>query len=125
MRILLVEDHSEIALSMARHLRAEGHDVCVAATAGAALGACGAGAFDLVISDIGLPDLDGWEMLRRLRGDCATPAIALTAYGGPEDVARSHAAGFDLHLTKPIDFKILTAAVARFDGDGGPPAGAA
>ena len=68
----------------------------------------------LLISDIGLPDFDGWELLARLRAHCAVPAIALTAFNSDEDRERSRAAGFDAHLPKPVDFKTLTAVVARY-----------
>ena len=98
MRILLVEDHEDTAAMMALVLRGDGHDVLDVGTAADALRACGEGCFDLIISDIGLPDLDGWELLARVRARCAVPAIALTAFGQPADVARSRAAGFDAHL---------------------------
>jgi CheY-like chemotaxis protein len=103
-------------------LRGSGHDVLAVGTAGEALRACGEGSFDLLISDIGLPDFDGWELLARLRNRCAIPAIALTAFGSHEDRERSRAAGFDAHLPKPVDFKTLTAVVAKYAGTGSPPA---
>jgi len=95
-------------------LRGNGHDVLAVGTAGEAFRACGEAAFDLLISDIGLPDFDGWELLARLRAHCAVPAIALTAFNSHEDRERSRAAGFDAHLPKPVDFKTLTAVVARY-----------
>jgi CheY-like chemotaxis protein len=116
MRILYVEDHPDTARMTALLLRRRGHDVRAVGTAAEALGACAASAFELLISDIGLPDLDGWELLARVRQRWAVPAIALTAFAQPADVARSRAAGFDAHLTKPVDFPVLVAAVARYAG---------
>jgi CheY-like chemotaxis protein len=114
MRILLVEDHADTATVLARLLRRDGHDVNTAATADDALAACDARNVDLLICDIGLPEHDGWELLPRVRERHAVPAVALTGYGTPADVARSRAAGYDLHLTKPIDLAALRAAVAKF-----------
>ena len=114
MRILLVEDHRDSANMLALVLRGAGHDVLAVGTAAEALRACGAWTFDLMISDIGLPDLNGWDLLARVRAHCAVPAIALTAFGSQEDRERSRAAGFDAHLPKPVDFKTLTAVVATY-----------
>jgi CheY-like chemotaxis protein len=69
--------------------------------------------FDLIISDIGMPDQDGLDLLREVRARGYTmPAIALTAFARPEDQERSIAAGYQLHLAKPIDPSRLAAAVA-------------
>ena len=76
MRILLVEDHRDSADMLALVLRGNEHDVLAVGTAAEALRACGEGAFDLIVSDIGLPDFNGWELLGRVRENCATPAIA-------------------------------------------------
>ena len=114
MRILLVEDHKDSADMLALVLRGNGHDVLAVGTAGDALRACGEAFFDLLISDIGLPDLDGWELLARLRENCAIPAIALTAFSSQADRERSRTAGFDAHLPKPVDFKTLAAVVAKY-----------
>lgn len=122
MRILIVEDHPDCSIALARLLRQMGHDVRAAATAGEALSACGEESFDLLISDIGLPDMDGWALLGRVRERCAVPAIALTARGSPADEERSRVAGFCVHLSKPVNITALKAAVGRF---GGPAAAAA
>jgi CheY-like chemotaxis protein len=121
MRILIVEDHPDCSTALALVLRQMGHEVRAAATAGEALCACGEESFDLLISDIGLPDMTGWALLVRVRERCAVPAIALTAYSSPADEQRSRAAGFCVHLSKPVNIAALKAAVARF----GAPAGAA
>jgi CheY-like chemotaxis protein len=122
MRILIVEDHADSADVLSAVLRRGGHEVRIAPNGAAALAACGGEPFDLLISDIGLPDVDGWELLRRVRERCDLPAIALTANGLPEDVERSRAAGFAEHLSKPVDFAKLMATVARL-GKGGPAGG--
>ncbi|MDB5322137.1 MAG: domain S-box protein [Phycisphaerales bacterium] len=123
MRILLIEDHHDSADSLARLLRRGGHAVQVAALGAEALRACETADFDLIISDIGLPDLDGWELLGRIRRHCNTPAIALTAFVAPVDEARSRAAGFAAHLAKPVNFDVLKQTIARIaEPDADPPA---
>ena len=73
-----------------------------------------AGAFDLIVSDIGLPDGSGLELMRRaVARHGPLPAIALTGYGREEDVRLSHEAGFAVHLTKPIDFLRLEAVIRQ------------
>jgi DNA-binding response OmpR family regulator len=67
--------------------------------------------FDLVISDIGLPDGSGLELMRELRKRYQIKGICLSGFGMEEDIRRSAEAGFDYHLTKPIDFMKLEAAI--------------
>jgi CheY-like chemotaxis protein len=73
---------------------------------------------DLAIVDIGLPDIDGYEVARRVRTQSKrrVALIALTGYGQPEDVRRAHAAGFDVHLVKPVTVERLDAAIASVTG---------
>jgi CheY-like chemotaxis protein len=112
MRILVVDNHADTADLLARVLRANGHAVRAAGTAADALAACAARPFDLLVSDVALPGVDGWELVRRVRGDrCAPRAIAVTAYGRGRDVDRSRRAGFDAHLTKPVDLPTLLRAI--------------
>jgi CheY-like chemotaxis protein len=122
MRILIVEDHADSAEALDRWLKSKGHRTRSAGSCAEALALCEAEQFDLLIVDIGLPDGDGWELLGRVRRTCATPAIALTGYGRADDVARSRAAGFDAHLTKPVEFAELAAIMPRFERPAGPPA---
>jgi len=71
---------------------------------------------DLVLLDIGMPEMDGYEVARRLRvqqGSRRPILVALTGWGAANDRARSAEAGFDLHLTKPVDFDTLTAALQK------------
>ncbi len=106
--ILVVEDEPATLRLMARLLRDLGHDVATASTVEDGTNACQAGAFDLIISDIGLPDGSGLELIRRaIAARGPMPAIALTGYGMEEDIRRSREAGFTAHLTKPIDFTKL------------------
>ncbi len=113
-RILVVEDDPATLQVMERLLRKLGHEVRTAATLGAAIDVLDDGGFDLLISDIGLPDGSGLDLIRRVvaaRGP--VPSIALSGYGMDEDVRRSREAGFSEHMTKPIDFTKLTAIIRR------------
>ena len=116
LRILLVEDHEDTARVLARLLRIRGHDVRVATSIQTAASVLHDELTppDLLLSDIGLPDGSGLELPARL------PAVAdvklkiiLSGYGSEEDVARSRQAGFDEHLTKPIDFRRLLEVIGR------------
>jgi len=95
--------------------------VTTASSANAALDA--PGPFDVVISDIGMPGVDGYQFMRRLRErekDATVPAIALTAYARAEDAERARASGYQEHVGKPVDAQRLLRAVAtwaRFDRD--------
>jgi CheY-like chemotaxis protein len=113
MWILIVEDHADSRNLLAWLLRSAGHLVRAAEDGTAALAACDQQAFDLIVSDIGLPDLDGWELLGLIRLRQAIKAIALSAFTAPADLAHSRAAGFDAHLGKPLDFKLLAAAMTQ------------
>jgi len=70
--------------------------------------------YDLVLSDIGLPDGSGIELVQKMKGIKDVPAIALTGFGTEEDMFRSQQTGFLHHLTKPIDIQHLRAAIQRF-----------
>jgi len=112
---LIVEDLHDAARMLMQLLNMEGHDVRIAHTAAEALAAGIEFAPQVVICDIGLPDMDGYELCRRLRQNAALRSarlIALTGYGQNDDVARATEAGFDLHLTKPVDVGNLCQAVA-------------
>jgi CheY-like chemotaxis protein len=114
MRILVVEDHADSADLLARVLRGTGHEVRIAGTVADTLRLCDESGFDLLIADIGLPDGDGRALLRdlRQRGRRVIRAIATSGFVTPDDEARSRAAGFEAHLTKPLDVAALTRAVA-------------
>jgi two-component system CheB/CheR fusion protein len=121
LRILLVEDHADTAEAMADLLRLMGHEVTVAGTVAAALDAAGAaregaGRIDLVLSDLGLPDGSGQDLMRELSRLYGLRGIALSGYGMEEDVRRSREAGFLRHLTKPVDLQILESAIRQVAG---------
>jgi len=109
-RILLVEDHADTARIMAELLENAGYDVLLAKSIASAV-ACASQPFDVLVSDIGLPDGSGLDLVRRLRPSRPVPAIALSGYGTTADVSRSHAAGFQRHLVKPVDLRDLLRAI--------------
>jgi PAS domain S-box-containing protein len=111
-RILLVEDHSVTAEVLQRILTGRGHRVTTASTASAALRLVESEDFDLLICDIGLPDASGLDVVRAARERApGIAAIAVTGFGMEEDIAASKAAGFDAHLTKPINIQTLETAI--------------
>jgi PAS domain S-box-containing protein len=113
LRILLVEDDSSTQRVLARLLRARRCAVTTAGSVAEALGASETGEFDLIVSDVGLPDGTGWDLMQQLRERGIARGIALTGFGMEEDVRRSREAGFATHLTKPIDFQKLELAIQR------------
>jgi signal transduction histidine kinase len=112
--ILFVEDHADTAAAMVRVLGRQGYRITRAEDVASAKRAVDADNFDLVISDIGLPDGSGLDIVRHLRQKRDTPAIAVSGYGMAQDVASAEAAGFNRHLTKPVHPDILLDAVAEF-----------
>ncbi|HEY4231172.1 MAG TPA: MASE1 domain-containing protein [Thermoanaerobaculia bacterium] len=113
-RVLLVEDHID-TLRAARALLSElACEVVVASSVREALAAARTQSFDLVLSDLGLPDGNGLELMTHLRERYGLSGIAVTGYGMEEDVRRSLAAGFVDHLVKPITFARLESAIDRF-----------
>ena len=111
--ILLVEDHGDTAKVMRQLLMMEGHTVEQAGDVATALELVHRHQFDLLISDLGLPDRSGLDLIRELRA-CGSilPAIALSGYGREEDIRRSREAGFAIHLTKPTSPAKLAEAIA-------------
>ena len=108
--VLVVDDHPDAVESMASVLQLQGHEVRVAQNGLAALETAHTFRPSVVLLDIGLPDMDGYAIARRLRAAPETHAcvlVALTGYGQPEDRLRSKENGFDHHLVKPIDPAIL------------------
>ncbi len=105
LRVLVVEDNADSREMMSLHLRFAGHDVSVAEDGPGGVDAARAFRPDVAIVDVGLPGLDGYEVARRIRAqaDGAIALLALTGYGQPEDRRRALEAGFDGHLTKPVD----------------------
>ena len=120
LRLLLVEDHEPTLAVLKRLLTRSGHQVVTAGSVATAVAAAEAGQFDFVISDLGLPDGTGLEVITKLhRIQPRLRGIALSGYGMEDDLHRSEEAGFERHLVKPVDFNQLRRAlreVAECDG---------
>jgi len=112
-RILLVDDHMDTLDVMSRLLTRCGHEVVAASTYKKALSVGQREEFDLLISDLGLHDGSGYELMSALGGAKSLKGIALSGYGMKEDVDRSLAAGFSAHLTKPCDLSVLNVTIQR------------
>ena len=112
-RILLLEDHLDTARALARLLSMEGHRVQTANTIAAAVAAMAAQPYDLLISDLQLPDGSGLDFMRQVRERFPVAGIALSGYGSATDVEQSLRAGFVEHLTKPVNIGQLNDAICR------------
>lgn len=113
LRILLVEDHGVTARMMRMVLIEEGHEVEMAGDVATALELADRLPFDLLLSDLGLPDGSGHDLMRELRARGFTfPGIALSGYGQEQDIRQSYAAGFNAHLIKPASRKSVLDSVA-------------
>ena len=105
--ILLVEDDADSRLAMARLLTMTGHRPLPAANAAEAMRLAQSQRCDVVVSDVGLPDRSGLELMRDLQGLYAIPGIAVSGYTDAADVTECRRAGFARHLKKPIEFETL------------------
>jgi signal transduction histidine kinase len=115
-RILLADDNRDALDSLATLLQCDGHEVHTAADGAEALEVAAECHPDVVLLDIGMPKLDGYEVARRIRAEPwgkATILIALTGWGQDEDRRRSREVGFDSHLVKPLDPEALSTLLAR------------
>jgi CheY-like chemotaxis protein len=118
-RLLVVDDEPDARELLAVLLSRAGADVETAESVAEALATLTRYHPHIVVSDIGMPDEDGYSFIRLLRASEAwatLPAIALTAFTRTEDRDRAHAAGFDLHMAKPVDPSHLIAAIAKLAG---------
>ena len=111
MRVLLIEDDIPVQELLGAYFNAKGHAVSTAADGVEGLKAFNAGLPELVLLDVGLPELDGWAVLEAIRASSAVPVILLTALDDTEDVVRGLAMGADDYLTKPFDVRELDARV--------------
>lgn len=112
-QILFVEDHKDTARVLGRILKSAGFEVSHADTLARARELAARRRFDLVISDLGLPDGSGLDLMRGLRETQGLNGIALSGFGTDDDVAASYAAGFAEHVTKPVDWERLRNAIER------------
>ncbi|HVF71139.1 MAG TPA: ATP-binding protein [Chthoniobacterales bacterium] len=110
-RVLVIDDHIDTCTGMKMMLERRGYRVSVAHTADQAVAKAGQEEFDLVISDIGLPDRSGYELMEELSATRGLRGIALSGFGMESDVTRARASGFSEHLTKPINFDRLEEAI--------------
>ncbi|MEU8218070.1 response regulator [Micromonospora taraxaci] len=110
-RILVVDDEPQILRALRINLRARRYDVDVAATGAAALKSAASHPPDLVVLDLGLPDIDGVEVIRGLRGWTAVPIIVLSGRAGSEDKVAALDAGADDYVTKPFGVEELMARI--------------
>jgi len=127
-RVLIVEDNADARESLAWLLRHKRHEVQTAENGAEGLALARAGGADVVLLDIGLPDIDGYEVARRLKADPATRhlwLLAVTGYGTEEDRERALAAGFDDHVAKPVEPDELEALLLQRQAAPGAAGGAA
>lgn len=110
-RVLLVEDHEPTRLALTHLLVRRHYEVAAVGTLAGAREAANSSTFDILLSDIGLPDGNGHELMADLHARYGLKGIALTGYGMEEDLARSRAAGFVTHLTKPVSMHSLEHAL--------------
>jgi signal transduction histidine kinase len=109
--LLVVDDHHDTCLGMKMLLERRGYRITLAHTADQAIEKAQAEKFDLLISDIGLPDRSGYELMKELRETNSLRGIALSGFGMENDINQARAAGFSEHLTKPINFDRLDEAI--------------
>lgn len=107
LRLLLVDDHASTLQALSHLLQRDGHHVTTATTAAEAREAAAKDKFDFVISDLGLPDCNGIELMAELRASHGLRGVALTGYGMENDLVRSREAGFIHHLVKPVSIAEL------------------
>ncbi|MEP7014699.1 MAG: ATP-binding protein [Verrucomicrobiota bacterium] len=113
LRILLVDDHADTLAIFSRLLTKCGHEVATVDCARDALKILDNERFDALISDIGLPDSSGYELVREAKKRQPLHGIALSGFGTEDDIRRSMEAGFDYHLTKPVNFQDLRSLLER------------
>lgn len=119
LRVLVVDDHDDAREILGRLLSHHGYDIRTAGDAVSALAIAAEFHPEVAVLDIGLPEIDGYQLARLLReipGLAAIRLVALTGYGSDRDRERSREAGIDEHLVKPIDVALLTRSFARTHG---------
>jgi signal transduction histidine kinase len=112
-RILLVDDHVDTSVALGKLLTRRGHTVAAAPDMRSAIEAAGRDQFDLLISDVGLPDGSGLELMTRLRATSQIRGIAISGFGMNGDVEKSRQAGFSEHLVKPVNLDKLETAIEQ------------
>jgi CheY-like chemotaxis protein len=118
-RILLVEDNELNRDMLSRRLRHRGYDVMLAANGRQGIDMARSAKPDVVLMDLSLPEIDGWQVARVLKGDAQTrdiPVVALTAHAMLGDREKALAAGCDDYTTKPVDLALLLGMIERLTG---------
>jgi CheY-like chemotaxis protein len=113
LRILIVEDHGDTRRTLSRLLTHFGHEISVADCTQSAMEIVQSKMFDVVLSDIGLPDGSGYDVISHAKRTQSLKGVAITGFGMDEDIRRSREAGFDFHLTKPVDFHELRSVLGQ------------
>jgi len=113
LRILVVEDHSDTLQALSRLLSHFGHEISLADGAQNALNILGSKEFDVILCDIALPDGNGYDVIAEAKRRRPVKAVALTGFSATEDIQRGKEAGFDFHLTKPVDFHELRSVLGQ------------
>ncbi len=110
-KLLLVEDHADSARALVRLLESRGYTIETVPSVATGLEAMNREKYDLLLCDLGLPDGSGIDFIQKVREKNSIPAIALTGFGMQQDVERAQQAGFNLHLTKPVNLQRLESAI--------------
>jgi CheY-like chemotaxis protein len=118
LKVLVVDDDADTSEMLRQVLTRQGSEVVTAASSEEAVAKLESGGYDLLVSDIGMPKEDGYDLIRRVRSLPAErggriPAVALTAYARPEDRQRALSSGYQLHMAKPIEAAELIDVMAR------------
>jgi CheY-like chemotaxis protein/two-component sensor histidine kinase len=113
LRILFVDDNADTAFVLSKFLTASGHVVKTAGSAAAALELASKEPFDIIVSDIGLPDVNGYELMKRIRAFYPIQGIAMSGYGMEDDLRKSREAGFSDHIVKPASLSQIERSIHR------------
>jgi CheY-like chemotaxis protein len=116
LRILVVEDHSETLRTLSSLLTHFGYQISMADSTQHAMEIVDSQELDVVLSDIALPDGSGYEVISHAKQKQPVKGVALTGFDKQEDIERSKQAGFDFHLTKPVDFAELRTVLGQIGG---------
>jgi len=114
-KILLVENHQDTAVYLQLFLEKAGHSVTISADVRSTIELPDLESFDIILSDIGLPDGDGWELMQRIRPLTHAYAVAMSGFGMTSDIKRSLAVGYQAHLTKPFTPNRLMEVLSKAD----------
>jgi hypothetical protein len=113
LRILVVEDHSDTLEALSRLLEHFGHEISTAEDAQSARDMINSKEFDVILCDIALPDGNGYDIIAEAKRKRPLKAVALSGFAARDDIERGRKAGFDFHLTKPVDFHELRSVLGQ------------